>query len=380
MKIKILIIAIIVLVGLGGGLFLFYKYLNLPSGQETPAPQVQKLTGQWVCGSAHNHILVSEFKEIEERVKPLIETVAASRELGFGFVVLSEKGETYDLGTQGEAWQTMLRECQKATTTDFICLPGQEITTPPEAKEPLGHFVTIDNKEYIPLGSVPEIFAAARRQNAVVIIAHPFYKKEISPLYYYDRWDILDWDGVEVINGVVDETANQKALQRLYEFWSQGLKKSAVAGADLKTMRGEDKAPEILMREEIRERLKRGYTCLYVDKLDAENIKKAIKEGKGYVSSGPEIKKFTINGSIMGEELTMQANEPLNIEIDLKADSKIKVVKVNENSTPIKEFQPLNPEFNASFSLPAQNPVWYNLEVYSEDGQAFSNAIWIKRT
>jgi parallel beta-helix repeat protein len=354
-------------------------YAGSSTTMTIPTPSTSKIEGleksRWVCGSVHNHVMVSESEDdSEQRIRNLHETVDASKELGMEFIVLTEKGSVYDAGTGGRAWQDMLKECDNVSTKDFVCIYGQEVCTPEGSKEPAGHFITIGNAEYIPFShDVQEIFNAAHDQNALVVVAHPFYKKDESPLYYYAAWDILDWEAMEVWNGVIDESDNQKALSKLYELWNKGVRRSMTGGADLKAL----SKGEILNRGEIESYLKGGYTCLYVEKFDRDGIKNAIREGHGYVSSGPAVKGFTINNVTMGYILLTQKNRPLSFGMDLNAYSKIKKVVLIENGLPIRVFNPGVGGFTADFSIPARKSGWYSLEVYAEEGRAFTNAIWV---
>ena len=365
---------------------------NHSSNQSLSLNDTKPTKIQWVCGSTHNHILISEFENgSEQRVKSLHEAIAASKEAGMSFIVLSEKGAIYDDGTNGKGWQDMLRECNNVTSADFVCLYGQEICTHGEAKEPIGHFVTVDNNEYITGPSLAmaenkttkEIISGivdnAHKQNAVAILAHPFYKKSISIGYNYNRWDLLDWDALEIINGVIDDAANQEAKDKLYDLWNQGIRKSAVGGADLKTIVYAGNSTGIVDREVMKNKLMGGFTCLYLGELDRKNIKGAIKNGNGYVSSGPRIKNFAINGAMMGQNLSIKTGYSLSVTIGAKDSSKIKQVILIENDQALKTFYPMSEDFSTTFSLynltPGSN--WYSLEVYSQNGMAVANAIWV---
>jgi len=57
---------------------------------------------------------------------------------------------------------------------------------------------------------------------------------------------------------------------------------------------------------------------------------------------------------------------------------KIKAIQINNNSNILKKFNPATTEFATDLSIFAEKPGWYNLEIYSEDGRAFTNAIWLE--
>jgi len=358
--IKLVIIILVIIVGLG----MFFAYKKIKNNDY-----------QWVCGSLHNHIMI--FDNSEQNAKSLEEVIAASKELGMEFVMLSEKGPAYNENSEG--WQNMIKECDENTTKNFVCLSGQENGTQEEVEnKPRGHFVVIENKNYISeLLNIQELFAETKKQESVVIIAHPFYKEEISNMYNYDRWDLSDWDAIEVINGVIDEEANEKALKKLYEFWNQGIQKSLTGGADFKNHKA---YTDILLgQEEIEKNLETGYTCLYLENLNRESIIKAIKDGHGYASSGVQIKEFSINNAMMGETISALKGEFLNVKINLEARAKITKLLLIENGEILEKFEPNSNEFVENFSILAKTSNWYGLEVYADEGgKAFANAIWVE--
>lgn len=372
------IIALLAIVGAGGILFCSKEIqqkqsIGIPAESGVVPPEIQDKKWQWACGSLHTHIMI--FEGERQNTESLEEVIAASKNLGFKFIMLSEKGPSYNKDSPN--WKNMIRDCDKNNAQDFVCLSGQENCTLQEApQKPRGHFVIIENKDYIPeILDVPEVLEEAHQQGSVVIIAHPFYKEDISDMYNYNRWDILDWEAIEVINGVIDQEANEKALKKIYEFWNKGIKKSLTGSADFKNHKAY--TDTLLDPKEVEDKLKTGYTCLYLERLDRESIKKAIVDGHGYASSGPEIKEFTINNVMMGQTLSIKKGESLEIKINIKAGSKVKKVALIENSNVLKEFNPGAPEFIKDISIPAQVG-WYGLEVYAEDGKAFANAIWVE--
>lgn len=347
-----------------------------PELQPNNEQSVKQTEGTWACGSLHTHIMIFDTKE--KNNASLVEAIAASKAVGLQFIMLSEKGEAYS-GTDSWAWQNMLRTCDASSDKEFVCLSGQENCTQAEAaKKPRGHFVTINNRQHLSeLLEVPKVFEEARKQMSAIIVAHPFYKRDISDMYNYTRWDILDWDAIEVIDGVIDAGANRQALEKVYELWDAGIHKSLTGGADIKNH--QPNTDLLLPQKNLEDALRRGYTCLYIPTFDREAIIHAVVNGNGYASSGPRIKEFTINGAMMGQTVSVQRDEPLLIKVHTKASSSIKAMVVNNDHKALKEFHPGKQEFSTEFSIaaPAQDS-WYNLEVYSEDGQAFTNAIWVK--
>ncbi|MBI5221403.1 MAG: CehA/McbA family metallohydrolase [Candidatus Magasanikbacteria bacterium] len=330
---------------------------------------------RWVCGSLHNHLMI--FDNLEQNTRSLEEVIAVSKDIGFNFIMLSEKGPAFNEGTW--AWQGMIRECDKNTANDFVCLSGQENCTQEKApKKPRGHFVVIENKNYISeFLEVPELLNEAHRQGSIVIVAHPFYKEEISDMYNYNRWDIQNWEAIEVLDGVIDEESNQKALKKVYELWNQGVKKSITGGADFKNHQAYTNI--LLDRKEIKKALESGHTCLYLDELNRDAIISAIKGGHSYVSSGVRIREFSINSAMMGEKISVKKSEALNIKLDLKATVKIDKLLLIENGEILKKFEPNSNEFTKSISLSAEKSGWYGLEVYADEGEkAFTNAIWVE--
>ncbi|MFA4880261.1 MAG: CehA/McbA family metallohydrolase [Candidatus Doudnabacteria bacterium] len=380
-NLKYLFIVVLLAVLVGAGIFIYSWKISKESSSfdartpgESKQDQAKGQELQWACGSLHTHIMI--FEDERQNTESLEEVIAASEKLGFKFIMLSEKGPSYSKDSPN--WKNMIRDCDKNNTNDFVCLSGQENCTLEEApKKPRGHFVIIENKDYIPeILDVPEVLGEAHKQGSVVIIAHPFYKEDISDMYNYNRWDILDWEAMEVIDGVIDQESNEKALKKIYEFWNKGIKKSLTGGADFKNHKAYTNT--LLDPKEVEDKLKTGYTCLYLNALNREAIIKAIKNGNGYASSGVQINDFTVNGARMGETVLVPPNGSLSIKIDAKAGSKIKKVVLIENGNVSKVFQPTAPEFVKDFSLPVRESGWYNLEVYAEDGRAFTNAIWVE--
>jgi len=369
------ILIVVVLATIVGGGVLGYQYWWVTKKevplQEVKAPEkVVKDTGiseyQWACGSLHTHIMI--FEDEKQNIKSLEEVINASKKLGFKFIMQSEKGPAYNVDSPG--WKNMIKECDKNISKDFVCLSGQENCSK-------GHFVIIESKNYIPETlDAPEVFEEAHKQGSIIIVAHPFYKEDISDIYNYSRWDILDWEAMEVLNGVIDQESNEKALKKIYELWNKGIKKSLTGGADFKNHKA---YTDILLDpEEVEDNLKTGYTCLYLKELNKGNIINAIKDGRGYASSGPQINEFSINNAMIGQIVSAKKGDSLLIKIDVKAGLKIKAIQINNNSNILKKFNPATTEFATDLSIFAEKPGWYNLEIYSEDGRAFTNAIWLE--
>lgn len=375
LNLKYLLIVVFLAIIVGGGVVIYSQQGGKPSLEPSNVQLPQEQGEQkWACGSLHTHIMI--FEGERQNTESLEEVIAASKNLGFKFIMLSEKGPAYSKDSPN--WENMIRDCDRNNTNDFVCLSGQENCTLQEApKKPRGHFVIIENKNYIPeILDVPEVLREAHKQGSIVIVAHPFYKEDISDMYNYGRWDILDWEAMEVIDGVIDQESNEKALKKIYEFWNKGIKKSLTGGADFKNHKAY--TDTLLDPKEVEEKLRTGYTCLYLNELSREVIIKAIKNGNGYASSGPEIKEFTINNMMMGQTLSIKKGESLEIKINVKAGSRIKKVALIENSKNVKEFNPAAPEFIKDISIPPAQNGWYGLEIYAEDGRAFTNAIWVE--
>ncbi|MEW6623533.1 MAG: CehA/McbA family metallohydrolase [Bacillota bacterium] len=86
-----------------------------------------------------------------------------------------------------------------------------------------------------PAGTVSEIFAEGRKLNALIIIAHPY----ISYGYFYNlEKDMVpggfdpDFDLIE-INAAIRARDNYRALQKAWDFWSEGKKYYLTGGSDV---------------------------------------------------------------------------------------------------------------------------------------------------
>lgn len=171
----------------------------------------------WYVGDLHSHSLSSD------GALSLVELVRLHREAGYDFMASTEHN------TPAAHWR--LAETMQAVP-GITLIPGTELTTP------AGHtnLIGLRPDRWIDFridpgdGRLPKLFAAARRQGAMIEINHPFADCT-SCTWKFPAEEWKDAHGIEVWNSIWDP-ADERALSLWDSMLRDGKRVYAYGGSD----------------------------------------------------------------------------------------------------------------------------------------------------
>ncbi len=219
--------------------------------------------------------------------------------------------------------------------------------------------------------TVEEIFAAARRQGAMVIqVNHPFIPygyfaslaAHVAPGGFNPGFDLVE------INATVPED-DDKVLHRLWEFWNAGQHYYLAAGTDTHDVWNDESG--------------RIRTFAHVepagtgDNLTPLSFVRALREGHGYVSRGPLIYPSVMFGTVFKP----QAGKAPELQFELESVAGLRRVTLIGGGTVIEtRIFPDNPvRARTKFGLSAGRARWYELLVEDNRGaRAYTDPVWIE--
>lgn len=299
-----------------------------------------KKTG-WVKGDFHSHSTHSDGSlSIEELVKNAIDR-------GLDFMFLTDHNKI-------SGWETAKEE-------KFPLLPGIEFTTF------WGHFTAFGITEYIewdkinPENSIRKVSDLVHSQGGLFCVAHPFTIGD--PVCTGCRCIIdVDWkyvDALEVWAGTFSQRRheNTETLKLWKNLLNERYRIVGIGSTDIHSLK--DIHPDVPM------------TFVLVEELNLRNILDSIKEGRVYVSRGPEV-SFNIDDASIGDTLKLSGN-PFNLRYSISKPSDLKVIYNG------KEVKTLNNITSGEMSLSINNPGYVYLEFW-KGGElvAFTNPIFIE--
>ncbi|TYT24094.1 phosphoesterase [Dictyoglomus thermophilum] len=228
-----------------------------------------------------------------------------------------------------------------------------------------GHFLGLGLKEYIPwdlvnpsLG-IRRLSEMVRSQGGIFCVAHPYTIS--SPVCPGCRCEIyLDYnfvDAMEIWTGSFERRRFEitESLKRWREILKNGFRVTALGSSDMHKI------------EDIKEDVPVNY--LYVEDLSEESILKAIKEGRAYVTSGPEI-EFYINDYSIGDSVNF--DEDLILKYACGKESELRVIYNGDEYIKIPNTK------KGAFHLKVKDPGYIYLEFW--EGKrliAFTNPIYL---
>ena len=258
-----------------------------------PVLNAYKQKKGWVKGDFHSHSNHSDGSlSIEELVQNAID-----RKLDFIFLTDHNKIS---------GWETAQNE-------KFPLLPGIELSTF------WGHFTTFGTTKYVdwskidPPRGIGEASHLVHNQGGLFCVAHPFTIGD--PVCTGCRLIMnVDWnfvDALEIWAGTFNKRRpeNTEALKLWRNLLNQGHKIVGIGATDIHSL--QDIHPDVPM------------TCVWVEELTLENILRSVKEGRVYVTRGPEV-EFNINAAKIGDTIGVSdAPSILSYSISKNADLKI---------------------------------------------------------
>ncbi len=145
------------------------------------------------------------------------------------------------------------------------------------------------------------------------------------------------------------------------------------------------KNEEMKNRSQLGHYLGSGKVAVLCDKITRENVFDALKSKRCYAVTGaPILLSFSINGKIMGSELSGDdLDKGIEIHVSVKGTDKLASVQIIRNGTTIYEKSEFGKEkLNITYTddLPDRDQSYfYYVKVIQQDGEmAWSSPIWIE--
>jgi hypothetical protein len=286
----------------------------------------------WYGGDTHHHSLHSDGRQTPSQIAP------AMKGVGLSWGILSDHNST-----------TGNREWVSNSSYDFVAIPGNEITTEPTYNSDAsgyGHmnqsFINDLNGTYPSLKNIwcRAVFTShddvqmmidmTKKQNGFFAINHPFQSWDWSGRF--KSWGIINnFDAIEVWNGDPPHSLttnnwdknqiniNTWAVHAWFSYLNAGNRLSGIAGSDCHDIFGTNSYP----KGEFYWTTTTGNARTYINtkKLNNENIKKSLREGRIFLTSGfGPILLVDANKKIPGEILKVPSNGIVNIEINVLAN------------------------------------------------------------
>lgn len=271
---------------------------------------------------------------------------------------------------------------QEAERLGVPYLLGQEITTPD-----WGHFNAFPLRPgtVVPVarGKLPsEYFMEARTLGATFIqVDHPFWGTS-SGYFWHLEEPGFDWgfDGVEVLNGWSGgrepRWIDLKAIQTLFEWWTQGRRLVATAGSDDHNTR----------RLKAQIGLPRTYVYVPPGSLDragggggltTEAWVTALRAGQAFVTSGPLV-YLSAQGQPPGAVLKPQPDGSLVLNVEVESLTELSEVTIWHNGQAVLVLSLEGRKARLRWRTRAEAG-WYAATVKTVDGGfALTNPIWIE--
>jgi hypothetical protein len=213
--------------------------------------------------------------------------------------------------------------------------------------------------------TIDDIIKEGRRQGATVVqVNHPFIpygyftsvRAGVAPGGFNPTFDLIE------INASAPDD-DMKVLQTLWNFWNARHRYYLSGGTDTHDVwRDESGAVR---------------TFAHIDgAVTAAAFAQALKEGHGYVTSGPLI----FPSVMFGDELKVKPAEPFALGFDLKSVAGLKQAELIGGGVVLKTetFANAPHEVHVDFPLTTGGATWYALIVSDSQGRnAYTDPIWV---
>ena len=187
----------------------------------------------------------------------------------YDFILLSEHAEDFD----DKKMQILINECRKATSEDFLVIPGLEFNLNNQI-----HILGIGIEKFFNEEDPEELIRKIHEYNGLAILAHTEYYEKIP----YEK--LRDVDLIEIWNPRYGETLSPsiKSMRVLGEF--RTMKKTFIACGGLDLHKVED--------------LVSLYQVVYASRLTQKDILDSLKKGEFITTKGfirlPPLKDPTV--------------------------------------------------------------------------------------
>jgi hypothetical protein len=212
---------------------------------------------------------------------------------------------------------------------------------------------------------IDELLKEGRRMGATVVqVNHPFIpygyftsvSRGVAPGGFNPSFDLIE------INAAAPAD-DEKVLRSLWNFWNAGHRYYLAAGTDTHDVWHEQSGA-------VR-------TFAHIDgAVTAQAYAQALKDGHGYVTSGPLI----FPKVLFGDELRVKPGKSFDLGFDVQAVAGIKQVQLIESGAVSKteDFATAPQQTHVDFPLSTQRRTWYSLIVADAQGhKAYSDPIWV---
>ncbi|UCH89245.1 MAG: CehA/McbA family metallohydrolase, partial [Thermoplasmata archaeon] len=345
---RVIAITIVVLLGLA----LPISYSETPgdlsimneSDDIGPIPQDSLGNYEVAVGDGHTHTNHSSGKTT------VTENVAKAKERSLNWIAITDH-KTVSAKT----------ECKAETTSDFICVVGDEVSTSQ------GHVLAwgIENEVWWGLNAshtMNHIFEDIHKQGGLAVIAHPFAPSPDDYDFFgtYDAFDAIEiYHGYAGFNNFALSTdMDELALSKWEDYLNSGWRKTAVGDSDCHNASNLPDGGDLTKRWGAI-----GYprNILYVKELSLRGIQETVRSGRLYITDGPEL-NFTVSDKILGE--TFYSDVPVTLTINVSGiattSSDLNVMK---NGTQIYTQSLSTGPFSYSFTYPANTDSWFRAEI-----------------
>jgi hypothetical protein len=213
--------------------------------------------------------------------------------------------------------------------------------------------------------TIDDIMKEGRRQGAIVVqVNHPFipygYFTSVSsgaaPGGFNPTFDLIEINAGEPAD-------DEKVLKTLWDFWNAGHRYYLSAGTDTHDV-WHDESGSV-----------RAF--VHIDgAVTAETFARALKDGHGYVSSGP----LVFPSVIFGDELKIKPCGSFKLGFDLMSVAGIKQAKLIRSGSVLKteSFQGASRQVHVDFPLTTERRTWYALIVEDNQGhKAYTDPVWV---
>lgn len=302
----------------------------------------------WYKGDLHGHTLHSDGSW------DVPDFVQYARDYNLDFVTLTDHNTV-----------SALAQVDSLSADDVLTMGGMELTTY------YGHALALGKRQWqewrTHKQSMRELAQAVIDSGALYVIAHP--RSLGDPDCTGCRWEFEDMmpgiaTVVEVWNDRWDEH-NQDSLELYYQWLNEGHKLMMTAGTDI---HGKLPAGANV-----------GFNIVLADDLTEADILNAVRQGRSYLSSGPDIKTITFSDgkqAMMGDTLTTDAPVKLMVVWDGVEDGD-SVHLLAEGQIIQQEDATQSNRITITFDEPAK---WYVAEIRADNGdlRAITNPIWVE--
>jgi len=360
-----------------GGEHIFDDTVNVQVSSE-PLP---KMSG-WYAGDAHIHSSMTD--NIVEFGAPVDAIADSAKATGLDWVIITDHSHDIKDPNFLDEWNTYKAFCGAETTSEFVCMLGEEITCQdvdnfPEPFEPASHYLaygisspieapnSIDvwrDKNPTQQGAIDDV-----NKEGIGFIAHPF-----AWPWDWENWAVRDYTGIEIWNSELDDKDGE-AMTKWYDLLKQGRKVFGIGNSDAHDLTNIA-------------RYVRNYVYLGDSDLNEANVIEALRKGRSIVTDGPLL-SFTAENHLIGDDFNID-DETVDLEVSWKSSSEYGTVEnivVSMNGMPVDFYQPTEGEkfagtksnWRFTLPLPLIRSFFTVFCTTSEGRKAYTNPIWVRR-